>query len=755
MPATLPRNRAALSSIVVGLVLAAGGVSCGHVGEAATEDTTAVAADTSAPLLGAAGLPGPELMDLRGAMLGSYTSAATTDAQESGGEGETQDPAEGDAEQEGETPAEGPRERDAQETDAQETDAQDTDAQDTEAEDTEAPESRDGRSGRGKRPEKTEEDRRGIPVTDELVRARCSQCHETDEDGLMGRISYMRKSPEGWELSLKRMIRLNSVVVTPEEARHIVRYLANDHGLARAEAERAHYGVERRVHWSEEEYDKELRESCAECHTLGRVLGQRRDAKEWKLLKATHLAFFPLADFQAFRGRRRGGEQIDWESLSPNEASERWEEMQNRRGPDQADRVLGELTKSQGLFTPEWEAWQVNRREVPLAGTWTVVGHETSRGDVRGEVEISRVDEDTYDTRWSLAYEDGRKVTRSGKGLLYAGYSWRGRSTTTAPREPETLREVLLLNEDWDHMRGRIFTGEYHELGMDVTLYRQGAATEIFAVDDPALMIPSQERWISVFGAGFPEDVQATDFHLGRGVEVTAVQRLDAENVRLRLDVARDAEQGKRFLSYRARRGALEVVLYDTIDYIEVTPGEGLARIGGTFRPRQLERFEAVAMNRGQDGEPYTDDDFAVRVVPARWSLEEFPAREGDDDVQFVGEIDAETGVFTPGADGPNPARRWEANNIGDVYVVATTKLTVRKIEPPPKKKKKKPEESAEQEGAEAEGEAPTEAPEVEPAEEPTEKPIVMEEREFRARGHLLVMVPIYVNWDKYEWDRR
>ncbi len=43
----------------------------------------------------------------------------------------------------------------------------------------------------------------------------------------------------------------------------------------------------------------------------------------------------------------------------------------------------------------------------------------------------------------------------------------------------------------------------------------------------------------------------------------------------------------------------------------------------------------------------------------------------------------------------------------------------------------------------------------MEPAEEPTEKPIVMEEREFRARGHLLVMVPIYVNWDKYEWDRR
>ena len=58
--------------------------------------------------------------------------------------------------------------------------------------------------------------------------------------------------------------------------------------------------------------------------------------------------------------------------------------------------------------------------------------------------------------------------------------------------------------------------------------------------------------------------------------------------------------------------------------------------------------------------------------MPATWSLEEFAAIYDDDDVKFVGEIDAKTGRFTPNIDGPNPARRGSRNNIGDVYAVAT-----------------------------------------------------------------------------------
>src|SRR5262249_18745922 len=144
------------------------------------------------------------------------------------------------------------------------------------------------------------------------------------KDGLMSRISFLRKTPEGWEISLKRMLRHGYVKLTPDEAKQMVRYLANDHGLARAEAERASYEVERRIHWSEEKEDKEPRESCGECHTLGRVFSERRDDKEWKYLKATHLAFFPLARWQAFQGEMRF-DNVDWESMTSAEADAEWE----------------------------------------------------------------------------------------------------------------------------------------------------------------------------------------------------------------------------------------------------------------------------------------------------------------------------------------------------------------------------------------------------------------------------------------------
>jgi quinohemoprotein amine dehydrogenase len=102
-----------------------------------------------------------------------------------------------------------------------------------------------------------------------------------------------------------------------------------------------------------------------------------------------------------------------------------------------------------------------------------------------------------------------------------------------------------------------------------------------------------------------------------------------------------------------------------------VTPGLGIARIGGVVVPKQLQQFEAIGYHNGADGRPGTDDDLELGVVPVAWSLEELPVTFDDDDVDFVGTIDAR-GLFTPNVDGPNPARSGNRNNIGDVWVVAT-----------------------------------------------------------------------------------
>ena len=72
----------------------------------------------------------------------------------------------------------------------------------------------------------------GIPVTDQLVVSKCSGCHQADAKGNLSRISNIRTTPEGWEEAIKRMIRLNGLVLSPDEARQVLRYLSNSHGLA-------------------------------------------------------------------------------------------------------------------------------------------------------------------------------------------------------------------------------------------------------------------------------------------------------------------------------------------------------------------------------------------------------------------------------------------------------------------------------------------------------------------------------------------
>ncbi len=93
--------------------------------------------------------------------------------------------------------------------------------------------------------------------------------------------------------------------------------------------------------------------------------------------------------------------------------------------------------------------------------------------------------------------------------------------------------------------------------------------------------------------------------------------------------------------------------------------------------------------------------------VDVRWSLEEYTATFRDDDLQFVGEL-TQGGLFVPNVDGPNPKRSGNRNNVGDVWVVAAY------------------------------------TPPGSPA---ADKPM-------RGRAHLLVTVPLYMDWSSKEMAR-
>ena len=62
----------------------------------------------------------------------------------------------------------------------------------------------------------------GIPVTSQLVIDKCGACHTKGDKGNLTRISWERATPEGWQQAIKRMVRLNGLQLTPDEARQIV-----------------------------------------------------------------------------------------------------------------------------------------------------------------------------------------------------------------------------------------------------------------------------------------------------------------------------------------------------------------------------------------------------------------------------------------------------------------------------------------------------------------------------------------------------
>lgn len=492
----------------------------------------------------------------------------------------------------------------------------------------------------------------GIPVASDLVVERCAACHTRDSTGRMSRISYLRKTPEGWQMSIRRMVVLNDVQLEPADAREIVRYLATRHGLAPEELEPGRFEVERRSIDYTYSPDRDTERTCRACHSMGRVITERRTKDEWGLLVAMHRGYYPDVDFQAFR---RGGPPPD---------------TGDARHP--MDKAIEHLARAFPLDTREWAAWSATMRPPRLAGTWALSGHEPGRGPVYGRMVIAAnpAAPDEFTTEATYVYAaDGRRVTRRGRALVYTGYQWRGRSTEGSNDETE-LREVMAVARDWNEISGRWFTGGYDELGLDVTARRLDGGARVSGVYPPSLRTGAQGQEVRVYGGNLPSG-PVTSFDFGPGIRVAGVASARPDLVTLRVNVATDAAVGSRDLFVAGRHLEKALVVYDTVHRVKIAPEAGMARVGGTTFPRQLQQFEALGYHDGPDAKPNTKDDLSLGPVPVTWSLEEYSVTYDDDDIRFVGAIDAR-GRFTPALDGPNPDRSGNRNNVGDVWVVAT-----------------------------------------------------------------------------------
>jgi quinohemoprotein amine dehydrogenase len=550
----------------------------------------------------------------------------------------------------------------------------------------------------------------GLPIRSELVLQKCGGCHKADDQKRLSRISYRRATPENWEHTIRRMVTLNKVALEPSDARKILKYLADNQGLAPEEARPVAFEAERRMVDVSYDADKETATVCSSCHSIGRWQSERRTGEEWGLLLAMHRGYYPLVDNQPMN-QGQGFRRTRAPQTEPGS---------DGRPPDNRhpmDRVIAHLSKAFPLTTPEWSEWAAASQPVNLAGKWALSGYAAGKGQVFGQVTVTAdpADPDSFitETRYTFV-KGGQTVTRKGKGTLYTGFQWRGRASANGPAAPgatpaataataseEVWREVMFVERTRKEMWGRWFTGSYDETGLDVKLVKVTSDPVVLGLSTAALKTSSTGLAVTIIGANLPSGLTAADINLGQGIKVSKIGSISADAATITLDVAADALPGPRDVSVAGAVKPAAVTVFKHVDGIKILPRAGMARVGGGVFPKQLQQFEAVAFHNGPDGKPNTKDDLSIGQVDVAWKLEEYTATFGDDDLAFVGSLDPVTGLFTPNIDGPNPKRTGERNNVGDVWVVGEL--------------------------------APNAAL-------GTTKPM-------RARAHLLVTVPIYRGW--------
>lgn len=472
---------------------------------------------------------------------------------------------------------------------------------------------------------------------EQLMTAKCAACHL--EGKTFQRISDIRKSPEGWEMTLVRMGIWHKVELSQSERKTLVKYLADKQGLAPEESAPYRFLIERRPNVQDVLPTKELGEMCARCHSFGRVALQRRDLGEWRKLVETHVGQFPSIEYSAM-GRDR-----NWLDLALNQ-------------------VAPELAKRYPLHTAAWRKWR-KTRHVPPTGTWRVVGNRPGWGDYAGYMYVQSLGADRYGVRYELQYDNGDRLSGQGHAIVYTGYEWRG----AAKLGNQEVDSIFALSQDGKKMSGRWFLRDADEVGAQFGAVRVDATAPgtLLAVS-PALIKTGATTTVRLSGVKLGDK-----YDLGSGVKIDKLQRVSPDEVRLTLTVAPGASIGWRYIKEGRAGKAARLALYRQIDSLRVEPAFAIARLGGGGSPihRVSAQFQAIAYLDGPDGKAGTKDDIRLGPVTAKWSVENFDdTAKAANDVKFAGVMEP-NGQFMPAQAGPNPARN-NLDNVGNLSVVAT-----------------------------------------------------------------------------------
>jgi quinohemoprotein amine dehydrogenase len=487
------------------------------------------------------------------------------------------------------------------------------------------------------------------PQGQELLRTYCSGCHH-ESAGRFERISDLRKTPEGWLMTIFRMRQVHGLVLEEGVRDSLVRYLADTQGLAPSESAAGRFALEQRPNAQDLDLGPEMSAMCGRCHSLARVSLQRRDEQEWRKLAHLHLGQWPSIEYQASARDRQ------WFTIATGE-------------------LPAKLAALYPFQSAAWTEWQ-KRKPQDLAGSWVVVGHVPGGKDFAGTARIERAAGGAdYHAAYRLTSTDGIASEGDSQALVYTGYEWRG----SAEVGGRPLREVYAVSEDGNRIQGRWFDPDHAEDGGEWLAVRDDGVARILAVQPRALRAGTAAD-VTIVGIGLGAKGAAVSF--GDGTVVSNVER-DDHSIRAHVKVVADAQAGLRTVSVGsvaagggAGRAGAALAVYRQIDQVEVVPGYAIARIGGGRVAPVSAQFEAMASTRLPGGEL-----LSLGPVTAEWNSIPYDAEaKRTEDEKFAGHFD-QRGRFLPAAAGPNPAREFTGDNVGNLTVVAQARDGDRAVE--------------------------------------------------------------------------
>lgn len=469
-----------------------------------------------------------------------------------------------------------------------------------------------------------------------IIRDRCLSCHtETgDKATPFSRISEQRKTPEGWMMTLSRMQQQRGLVISAEEKRTLVKYLADTQGLAPEETAGLRYLLEKEPNVVES-FDQLVQETCVRCHSGARIALQRRTEDEWKHLIHFHMGQQPTAELHA------GARDRAWFDIA-------------------LTNVAPKLAKDYPFDNEAWSNW-LKAGKKDLSGAWSISGYLPGKGNYDAVLEAQAAGNDEYTLSVKGQYADGTPLNGSGKAIVYAGYEWRASLTVDGVK----MRQVLAAAPDGMSMQGRSFERDDEIIGGSVTAVKGNAITALY----PSYIKQGQQTRVVIAGSNLKGDVT-----LPKGVKLVKLISRSSNRIELQIEASKRAPVGSFGISVGNSTLANALAVYDKVARVEITPSESIARIGGGGGPipKQKSAYRALTFAAGKDGQAGTDDDVRLGYMPASWTLQPFDEiAEHDNDLAYAGTIDA-NGIFTPGDAGLNPARKMSTNNVGNLSVVGT-----------------------------------------------------------------------------------